>query len=130
MRFGKIWGKQNPADLFTKHLDEATSLTHTKMLRFNFTDGRANAPTLNHLSQSLHEVTSGGNYRDWKWLQVIVSGRKGLKQAEAKKTEASSSSPKAQEDDGIVLNEDMKFLTREASQESSIACVNTDAKAI
>ena len=77
LNFGKVWGKENPADFFTKHLDEPSSLKHTATLKFDFTTGRAiDVPNLHILSQSWHEVISGGNYQEWKRLQFITNGRK------------------------------------------------------
>ena len=32
LKFAKVLGKVNPADVFTKYLDEATSVTYTKRL--------------------------------------------------------------------------------------------------
>ena len=47
LNFQKVLGKQNPADLFTKYLDQATSENHTNMQRYQFTNGRAEgAPKL------------------------------------------------------------------------------------
>ena len=122
LSFGKIWGKQRPVDCFTTFLDEATSLTHIKTLQFNFTDGRADAPTLNYMSQPWHDATSGENDREWPWLQFVIVGRTGLKQNEVERT-LPSSSP-TQGSIGKQLGEDVKFLTRDASPRSSIAFVN------
>ena len=41
LRFQKVFGKHNPADLFTKYLDQATSEGHITTLRYKFIDGRA-----------------------------------------------------------------------------------------
>ena len=77
LKFGKVWGKENPADHFTKHLDEPGSLKHTATLKFDFTTGRAiDAANLLILSQSWHEVISGGKFQEWRWLQFITNGRK------------------------------------------------------
>ena len=39
--FGKVWGKENPADLMTKGLDEATAGRHLEKMKFAYKDGRA-----------------------------------------------------------------------------------------
>ena len=76
-KFGRVLGKQNPADLFTKYLDENISLAHTNRLKFEVADGRANdAPNLHSLSQSLYEATLEGKWEDWKWLKYITHGSK------------------------------------------------------
>ncbi len=41
MEFGKVWGKENPADLMTKGLDEATAGRHLDKLKLEFKTGRA-----------------------------------------------------------------------------------------
>ncbi len=39
----KVWGKDNPADLMTKHLPAAELLGHSARLGFELSDGRADA---------------------------------------------------------------------------------------
>ena len=39
--FGKVWGKENPADLMTKGLDETTAGRHLEKMKFEFRKGRA-----------------------------------------------------------------------------------------
>ena len=47
VKFGKVLGKHNPADLYAKHLDVATIDRHTATLACEFTEGRAKeAPKL------------------------------------------------------------------------------------
>ena len=47
LRFHKVLGKNNPADLFTKHLDVTTMERHTTTLEYKFIIGRAKeAPKL------------------------------------------------------------------------------------
>ena len=47
LKFNKVLGTSNPADLFTKHLDEIIHHTHTKARGYKFTTGRAEeAPKL------------------------------------------------------------------------------------
>ena len=53
LSFNKTLGKLNPADLYTKYLDEATTTQHIEALSSHFTKGRAaEAPKL-HLLQAL-----------------------------------------------------------------------------
>ena len=53
LKYGKIPGKLNPADLFTKHLDASTMDGHVRRLEFTVTVGRAmEAPKLHLLSRS------------------------------------------------------------------------------
>ena len=73
LRFHKVLGKQNPADLFTKHLDELTNTLHITKLGCNFTTGRAaEAPKLHLLSQSrYHEDQHKEDSRPWEWLNFM-----------------------------------------------------------
>ena len=49
LKFQKVLGKHNPADLLTKHLDQATSEGHTETLNYKFNIGRAReAPKIAH----------------------------------------------------------------------------------
>lgn len=53
LKFHKILGKDNPADLYTKYLDERTNQHHTNNLAYKFRDGRAQeAPKLHFISRS------------------------------------------------------------------------------
>ena len=62
LKFNKILGKENPADLFTKHLDEKTNEYHVDKLAYKFNKGRAEeAPELHALSQSPHDHHDGGH---------------------------------------------------------------------
>ena len=45
LSFNKVHGKENPADLYTKYLDESTILTHSNALVYQFTDGKGNRST-------------------------------------------------------------------------------------
>ena len=56
LQYNKVLGKENPADLFTKFLDVATSNLHTKKLGCQFIGGRSNeAPQFHAITQSLDE---------------------------------------------------------------------------
>ena len=53
LRFGKVLGRDNPADLFTKHLDWDTIARHCTRISAEFEDGRATtAPGLDMLKAS------------------------------------------------------------------------------
>ena len=53
MKFHKILGKDDPADLYTNYLDEKTNHYHTNNLAPKFRDGRAQeAPKLHAISHS------------------------------------------------------------------------------
>ena len=39
--FGKVWGKESPADMMTKGLDEATAGKHMENMKIEFRNGRA-----------------------------------------------------------------------------------------
>lgn len=53
LRFAKILGKDNPADLYTKYLDNMTMDKHVAKLDCKYTGGRAStAPQLHMLSRS------------------------------------------------------------------------------
>ena len=57
LSFNKVLGEVNPADLYTKYLDEATTLRHTEALAYSFTTGRAaEAPKLHLLEALMYDV--------------------------------------------------------------------------
>ena len=59
VKFGKVLGVNNPADLFTKHLDEAT-------------EGRPiDAPNLRNVNLSIDAHIIGNNDNEWPWLCCI-----------------------------------------------------------
>ena len=49
LKFNKVLGKDNPADLYTKHLDTTTIERHTKTLACEFSEGRAKEAPKLHL---------------------------------------------------------------------------------
>ena len=53
LSFNKVLGKVNPADLFTKYFDEATTIRHTKALTHDFIAGRAEEAPKLHLLEPL-----------------------------------------------------------------------------
>ena len=65
LKFGKVLGANNPADLFTKYLDEKTSLHHVHKLGFQATEGRPeDAPNLHNISLSIDDYLAGTNYNE------------------------------------------------------------------
>ena len=73
LKFEKVLGKENPADLFTKHLDERTKDLHTKTLGYQYTTGRATeAPRLHMISQARYqEGALNGEQPQWQWLKYF-----------------------------------------------------------
>ena len=54
LKYAKVLGKENPADLYTKFLDAMTSNIHLKKLEYQFTHGRSHeAPQLHEISMSM-----------------------------------------------------------------------------
>ena len=77
MRFHKVLGKENPADLFTKHLDQTTTDSHTNALQYKFTEGRAKeAPKLHGLWKSVREYLADSRTAEWKLLQLLTGKTK------------------------------------------------------
>ena len=65
LKFSKVLGKNNPADLYTKYLDIHTINTHTKALNYHTAEGRgAEAPELHLLSKSWMQYISNGEARN------------------------------------------------------------------
>ena len=62
LKFGKVLGTNNPADLFTKYLAEKTCLHHTRNFGYHVTHGRAeDALQLHTISISLDDYQTGNN---------------------------------------------------------------------
>ena len=81
LTFAKVLGKNNPADLYTKHRDQNTIDTHVRILCYKFADGRAlEAPKLHLISCSWRTHAAKDTCNDWKWLQAIT-GEKGVVKA-------------------------------------------------
>ena len=73
LKFRKALGKDNPADFYTKHLDEKTSGHHTKTLAFKFKDGSAEeAPQFHGLSGSRDEHGDGGSVSECEWAKIAT----------------------------------------------------------
>ena len=63
----------NPADLFTKYLDETTNAHHTRNLGFKDEEGRAeDAPNLHSISIPIDDYQTGANSGQWMWLQYLT----------------------------------------------------------
>lgn len=74
LKYRKVLGTNNPADLFTKHLDEKSSSLHVSNLGLKALGGRAaDAPQLHVISISMDEHQNGGNHGEWEWLQYLWS---------------------------------------------------------
>ena len=72
LKFGKVLGTDNPADLFTKYFDEKTCIHHTRNLGYNVAQGRPeDAPQLHSISMSMDEYYIGKNIRPWPGLQYL-----------------------------------------------------------
>ena len=74
MKYYKVLGKENPADLYTKFLDAATSNLHVKKLGYTYTRGRSTeAPQLHFVSQSWDEYRNG-DVQEWcEWVQILLA---------------------------------------------------------
>ena len=73
LKFDKVLGKENPADMYTKYLDWASLEKHTQRFHCEFASGRAaEAPQLHRISQSLDEYWMMGESRQWPILEQIL----------------------------------------------------------
>ena len=73
LSFGKVLGTENPADLFTKYLDQGTIEQHLQRLGCEIIEGRADeAPKLHNVSMSMDEYNLVGVWKPWEWLDVIT----------------------------------------------------------
>lgn len=71
--YGKVLGKENPADLFAKYLDGNMIGQHLQKLKCEFTKGRAGeAPKLHSVSLSIDEYNTRGPKQQWEWTDVII----------------------------------------------------------
>ena len=69
----KVLGKHNPADLLTKHLDQATSEGHTQTLHYKRSIGRAReAPTLHILWKSVGDIMLNNIQKESQFLRVSL----------------------------------------------------------
>ena len=73
LKYGKVLGKVNPADLYTKYVDWATTERHLEKLQYEFTTGRAEeALQLHNISVSIDEYNLMGLWKPWEWIDVIT----------------------------------------------------------
>ena len=88
LKYAKVLGKDNPADLFTKFLDAATSNTHVKRLEYQFTHGRSiEAPQLQTVGQSIDECRHGHEYGYCDWVQAMINSLSMSKYKEPRRTQ-------------------------------------------
>ena len=74
LKYNKVLGKGNPADLYTKFLNAATSNFHTTKLGYIFFKGRSiEAPQLHLMRQSVGEYCNGIDQGLCDWFQVILN---------------------------------------------------------
>ena len=77
MKFEKVLGRDNPADFYTKYLDEKTNLHHTIALAYRFITGRADeAPQLHRISQSRDDYDYATIVEACEWVNSIVQETK------------------------------------------------------
>ena len=73
LKLEKVLGRDNPADLYTKYLDEKTDLHHTSALAYRFTSGRADeAPQLHQLRQSMDDYDYGASVDACEWVIEVI----------------------------------------------------------
>ena len=75
LAYSKVLGKDNPADLYTKHVDIQTMDKHVAKLKCQYTEGRASAETKSTWSgnqtQDLREVVGTQKSRDQRaWFAL------------------------------------------------------------
>lgn len=74
MKYLKILGRENPADLYTKFLDNATSDGHIKRLEYNVPkDKSTEAPRLHMVRQSIDECNYGNKHEYCEWIQTLLT---------------------------------------------------------
>ena len=72
LTFHKVLGKDNPADLYTKYLDNQIANHHLSKLAYQTASGRAaEAPKLHLISRSLEDLY-GINVSTCDWVNTIV----------------------------------------------------------
>ena len=99
-KYGKVLGKINPADLYTKCIDWITTDKHLTKLGYEFTGGRAEETFKLHcISMSIDEYNLLGLWEPREWLDAITDA---VKRKSAKP--------------------DSKFLTRMCAGEINVLC--------
>ena len=85
LKYAKVLGKENPADLCTKYLDAATMDHHTRRFQCNYCDGRADeAPKLHTLSRTTGEHINGGPYEECSWVKLFKFPRRSSNDSKQK----------------------------------------------
>ena len=88
LKYFKVLGKDNPADLYTKSLDVATSDTHVGRLEYTFIKGRSTeAPELYLISKPLDDHNYGETQAHCEWLKVTMAKLSVSKSSRKKKSE-------------------------------------------
>ena len=79
LAFAKVLGKDNPADLFTKHLDSRTSDKHVNRVNCEYIGGRSSImPGLHKMSISWHEYLQSRDAQDVLALEKKASDILGI----------------------------------------------------
>ena len=74
LKFHKILGKDNLADLYAKYLDEKTNHYHTNNLAYKFRDGEAQeAFKLHAINHSREDWEYGGNFEESEEVGRMLS---------------------------------------------------------
>ena len=69
LKYEKVLGRENLADLYTKYLDTGTMDHHVRILKHKHQEGRAEeAPRFHAISQSIDAYFTDKNCENWKWL--------------------------------------------------------------
>ena len=73
MKYFKVLGKEDPADLYTKFLDAATSNFHTSELGYAFIKVKSKqAPQLHMMAQPVDEHCNGEIREQCEWVQIFL----------------------------------------------------------
>merc|ERR1711884_964058 len=65
LKFGKVLGRDNPADMYTKYLDWDTIRRHSERVSADFVDGRASTAPELHTLRALWESELSHDDDDW-----------------------------------------------------------------
>ena len=141
LRYAKVLGKENPADLYTKFLDAATCAKHIQKFEYEFIDGRSSeTPNLHTLTGTTTEFGHEDDDELCEWVQTIlqhVEVNKSLRKHQKARgslnnvmdgTQNNTDGPtNIQRNEYSILSDTVKnvFPLREANQESSTALTRT-----
>ena len=74
LKYAKVLGKDNPADLYTKFLDATTNESHVRRLDYYFAQGRSSeAPKLHVMYQSVDEYLYGDRQEPCGWVHTLLN---------------------------------------------------------